>query len=73
MEQCQTRPDFMYQDQHAVIYVDGPPHDYPQRQLRDQDQTVCLENLGYEVIRFHHQDNWNEIVERHAHIFGTGT
>ena len=73
MEQCQTRPDFMYQDQHAVIYVDGPPHDYPQRQLRDQEQTVCLENLGYEVIRFHHQDNWNEIVERRPHIFGTGT
>jgi ATP-dependent helicase YprA (DUF1998 family)/very-short-patch-repair endonuclease len=71
MDQCATRPDFMYESQHAVVYIDGPPHDYPQRQLRDQEQTTCLEDLGYEVIRFHHQDEWSEIVEHHLHIFGT--
>jgi ATP-dependent helicase YprA (DUF1998 family)/very-short-patch-repair endonuclease len=70
LEACSTRPDFIYEREHAVIYVDGPPHDYPERQLRDQDQTACLEDQGYEVIRFHHRDNWEEIVARHPHVFG---
>ncbi len=28
---CGTRPDFMYQDYSAAIYIDGPYHDYPER------------------------------------------
>jgi len=70
IEACSTRPDFVYGEAHAVIYVDGPPHDYPQRQQRDQAQTACLEDRGYEVIRFHHRDDWAAIVAAHPHIFG---
>lgn len=70
VEECKTRPDFSYLDSHVLIYVDGPPHDYPARQLRDQEQMECLEDLGYEVIRFHHEDNWAEIAARHPHVFG---
>ena len=70
LEDCQTRPDFIYNEAHAVIYVDGPPHDYPSRQLRDQQQTECLEDTGYEVIRFHHEDDWMTIVANHPHVFG---
>ncbi|MEJ2389594.1 MAG: hypothetical protein P8Y27_20530 [Chromatiaceae bacterium] len=47
VEACQTRPDFAYEEAHAVIYVDGPPHDYPERQSRDSEQTNCLEDHGW--------------------------
>lgn len=70
IEDCSTRPDFVYAQAHAVVYVDGPPHDYPERQLRDQAQTACLEDMGYEVIRFHHQDDWAAIAAAHPHVFG---
>ena len=70
VESCKTRPDFVYEDAHAVIYVDGPPHDYPERQQRDADQTSCLEDYGWEVIRFHHEDDWQAIVDKHPHVFG---
>jgi len=29
-----------------------------------------MEDLGYLVIRFGHQDEWEEIVSRHPNIFG---
>ncbi len=69
---CQTRPDFVYQTGgvYAVIYVDGPHHDYPQRQQRDRAQADCLEDLGYCVIRFGHSEEWLTIIGRHRHIFG---
>ena len=52
------------------LYVDGPPHDFPDRQERDRARTTDLENLGYTVIRFHHRESWTEIVRRHEGIFG---
>ncbi|WP_058307349.1 DEAD/DEAH box helicase [Gracilibacillus massiliensis] len=70
IESCQTRPDFLYEDQFVVVYIDGPYHDFPERQTRDINQTECLEDLGYTVIRFGHQDDWAEIVERYSYIFG---
>jgi len=70
MDNCKTRPDFIYDEHLAVIYVDGPPHDYPERQKRDAEQTDCLEDLGYTVIRFRHQDDWESKVAKFPHIFG---
>lgn len=26
--------------------------------------------VGYEVIRFHHEDDWLAIVRRYRHVFG---
>ena len=71
IEKCKTRPDFLYEDHLAVIYVNGPPHDYPERAKRDEEQRDCLEDLGYTVIPFGHQDNWHEIIARFPYIFGT--
>jgi ATP-dependent helicase YprA (DUF1998 family)/very-short-patch-repair endonuclease len=68
--QCNTRPDFIYDDAQAVIYVDGPPHDFPERCKRDLEQTEIMEDRGYLSIRFSHHDNWDEIVARYPHIFG---
>lgn len=72
IEKCNTRPDFLYEDHLAVIYVNGPIHDYPERAKRDEEQRDCLEDLGYTVIPFGHQDNWSEIIARFPHVFGLG-
>ena len=70
IEACQTRPDFFYAEYQAAIYVDGPPHDFPERAQRDAARTECMEDAGYSVIRFHHQDDWQAIVARYPHVFG---
>jgi very-short-patch-repair endonuclease len=73
IEACQTRPDFFYAEYQAAIYIDGPPHDYPERAERDQTKTECLEDAGYIVIRFHHEEDWEAIIARYPHIFGKQT
>jgi very-short-patch-repair endonuclease len=70
IEACQTRPDFLYDDALVAVYVDGPPHDFPDRQQRDKITTDRMEDLGYTVIRFGHRENWPEIVAQYPHVFG---
>jgi len=70
---CATRPDFLYDNEQAAVYVDGPPHDFADRQERDQAQTACMEDRGYTVIRFHHKDDWESIIARYPHVFGSRT
>jgi very-short-patch-repair endonuclease len=70
VESCQTRPDFLYEDYQATIYIDGPPHDYVDRQARDLQQTEAMEDYGYTVIRFGHADDWEQVAARYPHIFG---
>ena len=54
-----------------AIYVDGPHHEYPERKERDAQQMDCLADvLTYQVIRFGHRDDWEQIIARHPHIFG---
>lgn len=70
-QEYQTRPDFSYVgDNPAFIYVDGPPHDYPDRQERDKQQTATLQLQGLTVVRFHHRDDWLKIVRKYPSIFG---
>src|SRR5215510_11731326 len=70
VEACQTRPDFLYEDYQAAIYIDGPPHGYTDRQARDLQQTEAMEDYGYTVIHFGHADDWAHIAVRYPHIFG---
>ncbi len=70
IESCLTRPDFIYEDQQAAIYVDGPSHEFPDRQARDHRQTEAMEDRGFTVIRFGHADDWDQIVARYPYIFG---
>jgi very-short-patch-repair endonuclease len=70
IEGCHTRPDFLYQLEHAAIYIDGPHHRYPERQARDRDQTDCMEDSGYTVIRFTFLDDWQQIVNHYPSLFG---
>jgi ATP-dependent helicase YprA (DUF1998 family) len=72
IEDCQTRPDFLYNTAgiYAAIYIDGSHHDYPHRQKRDHQQSDCMEDYGYHVIRFGYRDDWTIIIDQNKHIFG---
>ncbi|MDE0161702.1 MAG: DEAD/DEAH box helicase [Acidimicrobiaceae bacterium] len=72
-EEARTRPDFVYDDACAVVYVDGPHHDYPERARRDAEQSAAMQNLGYQVIRFSHRDDWDQIAHAHPAVFGPGS
>ena len=67
---CGTRPDFAYREHGAVVYVDGPVHDFPDRQQRDAAQQAALDDAGITVIRFHHQGDWPEVARRYPDLFG---
>ena len=71
VETCRTRPDFLYDNHQVAVYIDGPPHDYPEREARDRTQTDCMEDHGYTVIRFAHDDDWLAVAQRYPHVFGT--
>lgn len=71
VEACHTRPDFFYEN-HTAIYIDGAYHDFPERHERDMVQEECMDDLGYVVLRFHHEEDWGEVVARHADVFGKG-
>jgi very-short-patch-repair endonuclease len=66
-----TRPDFTYTGDNPVfVYVDGPPHDFPDRQDRDASLNAQLASAGITVVRFHHEGDWKEIVRKHPSTFG---
>jgi len=67
---CQTKPDFYYEGHFLAIYVDGPIHKFPDRHRRDEQQVDCLENNGYQVIRFTNEENWPDKFKAHRGIFG---
>ena len=71
-EDAMTRPDFVYDDACAVVYVDGPHHDFPQRARRDTNQSTAMSSLGYRVIRFAHHDDWQQVAAAHPAVFGPG-
>lgn len=72
LEICKTRPDFFYEQHNAAIYIDGPPHEYPERKARDNAQNECMDDRGYVVIRFGHKEDWGAIVRKYPNIFGDG-
>ena len=72
IEECHTRPDFLYEREHVAVYIDGYHHLYPERQARDQDQTDCLEDLGYLVLRFGLLNDWQDLISENAFVFGSG-
>ncbi|HZS33450.1 MAG TPA: DEAD/DEAH box helicase [Methylomirabilota bacterium] len=67
-----TRPDFLYEAEHVAVYVDGPPHDYPERRARDAAQQARLEDAGYLVIRFAADGDWAATLARYPNVFGPG-
>jgi hypothetical protein len=68
---CFTRPDFVYGPHSTVVYVDGPHHEFPTRQARDREQSNCVEDCGWSVIRFGAKADWEAIVRRFPSVFGS--
>ena len=52
------------------MYVDGPHHDWPERARRDAEQSAAMRDLGYQVIRFGHRDDWQQVAAEHPAVFG---
>lgn len=69
INECNTRPDFLYRDEYCAIYVDGPHHRFPERAQRDRQQESVLAEQGWTVIRFDHEENWQAVLDRHPNIF----
>lgn len=70
LPECNTRPDFMYDDGLVAIYVDGPVHKYPDRQERDKAAVECMEDMGFTVLRFASEDEWDDMIATYASLFG---
>ena len=70
LPECQTRPDFYYEQHRLAVYIDGPIHQYPDRHQRDVQQKDCLENNGYQVLRFGADDDWANQLRCFPGIFG---
>jgi very-short-patch-repair endonuclease len=70
IESCHTRPDFVYESHHCLVYVDGPVHEYRDRAERDREQNRALGNEGYTVLRFSSNDDWPRLLAEHSDIFG---
>ncbi len=64
-----TQPDFVYEQERVVVYVDGPHHDTPEQQVEDRQITKRLEGAGFLVLRFHHAADWNAVLDQHRDVF----
>lgn len=68
---AQARPDFVYTSEQVAVFVDGPIHDEADKQVDDAATTTRLEALGWEVVRFHHADDWTALLDQYPSVFGT--
>ena len=73
IEEFSTRPDFVYTDTQALVYIDGPHHERERRKALDAAKTQELEDAGFLVIRFPaDRDRWPGIFREHPDVFGVG-
>jgi ATP-dependent helicase YprA (DUF1998 family)/very-short-patch-repair endonuclease len=70
IQEAQARVDFLYDAERTVVYLDGPYHDYPDRQAKDQQQERLLRLNGYSVIRLAGPEDWEARVKEYPEIFG---
>ncbi|ERS15418.1 hypothetical protein Q668_05675 [Alcanivorax sp. PN-3] len=71
LEKHRTRPDFIYRDQLALIYIDGSHHEQQGQRAFDEELTRELTDHGFTVIRFSRDTNsWPALVRRYPDIFG---
>jgi very-short-patch-repair endonuclease len=76
-DQVWSQPDFLYKDLHVAVFIDGPPHDVRDQAEKDSEINHQLTELGFAVIRFHHdrdpakqREAWREIFQKHPDVFG---
>jgi hypothetical protein len=73
LAQLPARPDFAYWSRDAVVYVDGPWHDFPERKKRDDAHRASIRKLGLRVIEFTDPDGWAKVFEAYPDIFGAAS
>ena len=59
----------------VAIFIDGPHHDTEPARARDAEVDETLENRGWTVLRFRHDEHaaWVETFRKYPSIFGQGT
>jgi very-short-patch-repair endonuclease len=69
-----SRPDFLYEDARVAVYIDGPHHQYPDRQDRDRDFDDALLMAGWTPLRFAVDDveGWLGVIKSNPSAFGAG-
>ncbi|MGI6208986.1 MAG: DEAD/DEAH box helicase, partial [Anaerolineae bacterium] len=65
IEDCGTRPDFVYRYEMVAVYVDGPIHDQPDIEAEDRLVEERLMRAGWLPVRFRYGEDWNELVKDH--------
>ena len=65
-----TKPDFVFGDECVAVYVDGPHHRFPERAARDDAQQTAMEDLGWTVLRFTNDGDWQAIIAANPGTFG---
>lgn len=68
----QARPDFTYLGEHlpVAVFVDGPHHEDGFVAAKDAETRARLEDAGYQVIAFRHDEDWTETLDQHRSVFG---
>ena len=67
---CQAKPDFTYSAGPTAVFIDGPVHDGPAQAERDMKAQLRLEDAGWTVIRFRHNDDWPSVAATLQSVFG---
>ncbi len=73
IDSCSTQPDFSYETEgrKCAVYLDGPVHDFKDRQANDALVTERLEDAGWLVIRFTADEkSWVAKFGQFASVFG---
>jgi very-short-patch-repair endonuclease len=64
--------DFVYQDDCCAVFIDGPPHDFTENARHDDEVSRKLRRLGWSVLRFRHDENWEDLLRKRPDVFGEG-
>jgi very-short-patch-repair endonuclease len=67
---AQARPDFVYTRHQLAVFVDGPIHDETDKRHDDAATDARLDDLGWEVVRFHYAADWPALLDRFPGVFG---
>lgn len=70
IESCGVKPDFVYAQEQTVVFIDGPHHNFEHTKSADVSKTACLEDMGYQVIRFGAEESWSDTWAKHPDVFG---
>jgi ATP-dependent helicase YprA (DUF1998 family) len=72
VESARARPDLVYDlpGNPVAIFIDGPHHHGPVRQLRDEEASERLQDVGWSVVRVRYDDDWNATAHRYEWLFG---